>query len=205
MKIKMFIGAALLIAATVMVTTAMIAPQDEKAPGGQEMSEEEMMKAWMEANKITDHHKKLAHMAGEWVAENTHFGPTGDVMGTSTDRAVSTSVLGGRFIQMSYHGSFGPMPFEGMGMLGYDTMTNEFVHVWFDSMSNAPFVSRGKPGDDPKTIKTTGEYKDPASGQMMTNEYITTVISKDEHHLDLWATMGNVRFHQMKIKYTRKK
>lgn len=202
MKFRLFAGAVALVAATVVVTTAMIAPQDEK-PGGGEMTQDEQMKAWITANQPNDHHKKLQEMVGEWSAENTHYNPDGSVMSKTSDSAVNKSILGGRYILQHYSGDFGGMPFEGVGMMGFDNGKNEFVHVWFDNFSTAPMVSRGKAGKNPNQTTTFSEMPGP-TGEMMRMEWVSTIASKDEHELEMWASTPAGRVKQMHIKYKRK-
>lgn len=203
MKIRLFAGALMLVAVTVAATTAMVSPQDEKS--GNDPMQDEQMKAWMEANKLTDLHRQMASSAGEWTAENTQFNDDGTVKGKSIDSCSTEVVLGGRYVKEHYHGKFGPTKFEGVGMLGFDTINKEWVHVWFDNFSTGPSVTRGKPGDDPKVVTLRGAMKDPSTGNEMGMEMVSTIVSNDEHHLDMYAVTPEGRVRNMHIKYTRKK
>ena len=130
---------------------------DDKKPGAGhgEMDMEAVMKEWMALSQPGKMHKFLQGMAGTWDAKaKMWMGGPGTPATESTGRQITKSVLGGRFILDTYVGEFkmpGPggemqsMPFEGIGITGYDNFRNMFVATWADNMwrtqIRAPFVS----------------------------------------------------------------
>ena len=58
------------------------------------------------------------------------------------------SILGGKFIEMEFMGSYMAQSFEGKLIMGYSENKREFEHLWLDNFANEFFVMRGvgKPG-----------------------------------------------------------
>lgn len=150
-------------------------------------------------------HKRLGELAGTFDAKVTiYFGADKNATVTSKGTLTRQMVLGGRFLQESYDGSFGDQPFKGFGLAGYDTNKKKYVSMWVDSMSNAMMTSEGTYDAATKTYHHTGEDIEPVSGKRMKSRDVLKVVSPDEQLLEMYRTPpGGAEFKMMDIRYTR--
>ena len=113
-------------------------------------------------------------------------------------------ILGGRYLRETMHGDTMGMPFDGLGLTGYDNTTGVVTSIWMDSMSTGTIVMTGqweKPG---APLETTGVMTDPATGEQMQLRTVTTFISDDESRFDYYATMpGMAETKMMELHYVR--
>ena len=117
-----------------------VAAQDEMG-GGMQMPE------WTKRTKRTKQHEDLAKMVGTWdVTMKMWMVPDSPPM-ESTGISTGKALLGGNYVQQDFEGSVMGGPFEGVLMLGYDTVDKEFVSVWMDSFHPVMYVGRGTEKD----------------------------------------------------------
>src|SRR4029450_8652344 len=88
----------------------------------------------------------------------------GDKPQQSSGTSSMAWVLGGRFLQQNFKGTWADQPFEGLGSLGYDKVKKEYVSVWMDSMSTALFQGAGQYDPATKTLSETGTFSCPVTG-----------------------------------------
>ena len=170
------------------------------------MSAEEKaaMEAMEKAATPGEPHKKLASMVGTWNATVKMWNAPDAEPAVSKGVSTSTWVLGGRFVQEKFTGSFMGMPFNGMGYTGYDNVTKQYIGSWMDTFSTGMMVSTGKAEGD--TYSFTSKMPDPVSGQMVDTTTKVTVVGKDKHVMEMWAPgPDGKQFRMMEITYTRKK
>jgi UPF0288 family protein (methanogenesis marker protein 3) len=92
-------------------------------------------------------------------------------------------------------------PYEGMGILGFNTTTGEYEHVWMDNYGTGKMWSHGTKAAD-GTITTTADTQC-AMGPMKCR-MITTHVSDNAQHFEMFCTMGGMpEFKMMEIDYTR--
>jgi hypothetical protein len=179
--------------------------QDDKKAGAGQADMDAMMKQMAEMAKPNEHHKALAALEGDWAVENTmQMTPDAQPM-KSTGTSHNKMILGGRFLQGEFKGTFMNMPFEGVGLLGYDPMKKKHVSVWADSMSGGVMTSYGDCDGSCKTITFTDEVDDPSSGKKMPVRYVYTIESKDKYMMEWYETHDGKEFKAMTIVYTRTK
>jgi hypothetical protein len=175
---------AVVLAAGIAVALALPALAQETTTEGQmpQMSEQLMaeMAAWMEANRPGVHHEHLANLAGDWDAVVTWWpDPSGEPV-ASTGAMTSRVVLGGRYLHSTYRGEMMGLPFEGAGIDAYDTIADEYVSLWMDSMTTG--VMRWSGGCNGNgTVRTmVGEMKGP-NGEIVRSKTVTTVRDDDTY------------------------
>jgi hypothetical protein len=67
---------------------------------------------------------------------------------------------------MSKHiGEWSGMPFEGMGLDGYDKGKREYFNVWLDNMGTGIMMLTGHASADGKGVTYTGTSFDPVQGR----------------------------------------
>ena len=91
------------------------------------------------------------------------------------------SILGGRYFRTTIKGDFMGMPFQGLGIDGYDNGKQKHIGAWFDSMGTMMLTSEGTCRDDGRITTTWSEYLDPMSGTTKKMKNVITVES--ENHM----------------------
>lgn len=198
MRIKVALATALLVFCSFAAFAA-----DKKQPP---MSAEEKaaMEAMMKASTPGAAHKKLAQMAGTWNATTKMYNAPGAEPMVSKGVSTNKPVLGGRWIQQTFAGTFMGMPFEGIGYTGYDNVSGQYVGTWMDTMSTGVMTSHGAAEGD--NYKFTSTMPDPVSGKPMETTTRVVVVNKDKHVMEMWMPgPGGQQFKMMEIVYTRKK
>ncbi len=148
--------------ATTPDTTAPASITPAAQPEQMGMPTPEQVKEMMAASAAkAPEHDVLARFAGAWNAEMNFLTAPGADPEVSHAKAEYTAILDGRFVKNHYKGMFkfmgAEMPFEGYGMLGYDTARGEYVTAWCDNLSTSMLVEKGEPGDDADRITVEGQ------------------------------------------------
>ena len=106
----------------------------DKAPKAQEgmpaMSAEEMahMQEYMKLMQPGEAHKGLHYYVGVWdTVTKVWMGGPGTQAMESAGMSTFKSVLGGSWIMEEHTGSMMGMPYNGIGMMGYDNYKNLYV------------------------------------------------------------------------------
>lgn len=175
---------------------------DDGKAGGAMPSEEEMEKMMEVLAKPGDMHRWLAASEGTWDVTAKHYDMKGAVT-ESKGSATIKMILGGRWQEQTYSGSYKGKPFDGFGLTGYDNAKKEFVGYWFDSMGTSAGVSTGQASEDRKTLTMAGSWEMP--GMKMTYRTTLTVKSEKEMVFSVSGSMGGGKeFPMMELAYTRK-
>jgi hypothetical protein len=107
-----------------------------------------------------EHHKAMDKMVGTWKTSiKMWMGPGQPEASTGT--ATYQWILGGRYMQEKQTATMSGMPFEGMGITGYDNAKNQYFNVWLDNMGTGVMNSIGHASADGKGITFTGTTFDP--------------------------------------------
>lgn len=163
------------------------------------------MEAWMKASTPGDAHKKLDNMVGTWDVKVKSWMQPGAPPMESTGTAVNSWVLGGRWIEEKFTGSFMGMPFEGIGYTGYDNIKKQYVGTWMDNMSTAVMMSSGKGGSG-NTYEFTSTMDDPMTGKPATITEKVVFTDADHHTMEMWGPGPDGKMYKsMEIAYSRKK
>lgn len=154
-----------------------LAAQEE----GQEYESPEMaamMEAYMEAGTPGAPHEVLARSAGTWdVTVKMYMGPEPTV---SEATATTEVVMGGRFIRETVEGTFMGQPFHGVGITGYNNTAERYESTWMDNMSTTLYFYTGSANEAGNVLTFTGEFQDPATGQMVKQRTKLEYVSDDE-------------------------
>ncbi len=157
MSIRMIAGIA---AAAVVLTFAAGAGFTEDKPAPKPMSEQELFAKVMELSTPGAMHKNvLPRFVGSWKVAGKTITMMGDIPITGT--AESTSIIGGRYVQMRYEGPFMGGAFEGAGHIAYDNFTKSFQRTWCMTMSSSIEMLTGTWDEKATTLTWRGEIKAP--------------------------------------------
>ncbi len=113
-------------------------------------------------------------------------------------------IMGGRYLQQQVKAEMMGMPFEGMGLWGYDNIKKEHISTWVDSMSTGIMVSRGTDDADGKVFTFNGEYLD-ASGKTRKNKEVLRIQDANKFLAEMYEVGPDGKeFKNMEMVYTRK-
>lgn len=131
---------------------------------GRAQSQQQMDEAMKQAMALATpgpEHQQLSRVIGNWSASiKMYMGPGEPTESRAT--ATYASILGGRYIQGKFNGDFGGMPFEGLGIDGYDNAKKEYVSIWVDNMGTGVMHLTGQPTADGKGIDYAGMCLEPS-------------------------------------------
>jgi hypothetical protein len=114
-------------------------------------------------------------------------------------------ILGGRFLQSDFEGRAIGMPFEGVGILGFDNARRRYVATWIENTSTAIMpVMEGAADDSGKRIAVAGSMDDELTQQPVHVRQVWSIESDDRHRFEMWTTDANgVEFEALEIVFTR--
>jgi len=104
---------------------------------------ETIMARQMELAQLAPEHAQLAKLAGRWERETEFRMGVDQPWQKSQGTSECKLAVGGRYVIESLSGDMMGAPFEGMQILGYDTMAGEYTSIWFDNWSTWAISSRG--------------------------------------------------------------
>lgn len=168
-----------------------------------QMDEKAMMEAMAKIAAPGENHRKLDAFVGNWDTKITMWMMPGAPPTTSTGKSKNAWVMGGRYLEQRFEGTFMGAPFTGLGYTGYDNVTKKWWGTWMDSMSTGIMTSEGKmDGDNSWTFEARSA--DPMSGQMMDVKEKITIKDKDHHSMEMWMPGPDGKmFLSMQIDYSR--
>lgn len=197
--------AAIVFSAAFLVAQAALAAQQAAKPAAKPaMDEKAMMEIYMKAATPGPEHQEMAKMAGNWKLEVTSWMAPGAPPEKSAATAVFEPLLGGRYMRQMVKGEMGGMPYEGMGIEGFDNVSKEKFGVWVDSMGTGAMVSRGKCSAGARSCTMTGSMNDPLTGKPSKVREVMTRSSDNSFTFDMYGPdPAGKEFRMMQIVYTR--
>lgn len=201
MRLRLWIATA---AAAACVTTGLIA--QETKPAAPSAADQAAMEAWAKAATPGDAHKKLAPMVGSFTATVRSWMVPGAPPMESTGTSENKWILDGRWVEQQFHGSFMGMPFDGVGMTGYNNIRKEYTGTWVDNMSTSMMTSRGTADANGKSWKFAVNSDNAMTGKSEMIDETIVVTDEDHHNFEMWGPgPDGKKFKMMEISYTRKK
>ena len=161
------------------------------------------MEAMQKAATPGEAHKKLEATVGTFDTKVKMWMDPSQPPQESTGTAENTWVLGNRWVQTKYEGTFMGQPFSGIGYTGYDNVAKKYVGTWMDTASTGVMTSTGTMKGN--VMSSTATMSDPMSGKTVRSMVRTTVTDNDHHTMEMWDTLPNgKKVKVMEIAYTRK-
>ena len=190
----------------VLASAVMGAEKKAKAAKAGPPDEKAMMEAMAKAGTPGEAHKKLEPMVGTFDTKVKMWMDPSKPAEESSGKTESKWVLGNRFVQENYEGTFMGQPFSGMGYWGYDNITKKYTGTWMDSMGTAMMNSTGKVDASGKVMTYTAMMNDPMTGKLCKITEKVTVADNDHHLMEMWGPdPSGKNYKMMEITYVRKK
>ncbi|PWT70929.1 MAG: hypothetical protein C5B59_19155 [Bacteroidetes bacterium] len=160
-----------------------------------------MMMAYMTPGDV---HQMMAKSAGTWTGNITMWMNPNAQPTTMTCDAKTEMILGGRYLQAKNTGNMMGMPFEGIGVTGFDNAKKVFVSTWIDNFGTGIMYMEGTWDPATKTINFTGKMVDPTTGKDVPVRETLQFIDDNTQLFEMFLTGQGKEFKTMQIKYTRK-
>ena len=124
---------------------------------------QDMMKQMMNAATPGLPHKIFESFVGNWNYTSKWWDSADGKPQMSSGESQIKMILGGRFIQHNTHGKSMGMPFNGMGLTGYNNLTAKYETLWLDTMSTGMMRGEGTFDESTQTLTDSGEFSCPLS------------------------------------------
>lgn len=176
--------------------------QEKKKPGMPEMDPAKMMEMYAKYNAPGEAHAHFAKAVGVWETETKMWMGPGEPS-VSQGKSKMQMLLDGRYLMEHYLCASPEMPFEGVGINGYDNHSKKYFSIWLDSLSTGYVVMEGTRDDTTKTTTYVGEYDDPFMGPSKVKSTMCEV-SDDQCVMKMYRVLPDGQEQQsMEITYTR--
>jgi hypothetical protein len=207
MKVRNSLAGVLALGMAILASdAAMGADKNKKAAKAGPPDEKAVMEAMAKAGTPGEAHKKLEPMVGTFDTKAKMWMDPSKPAEESSGKTESKWVLGNRFVQENYEGTFMGQPFSGMGYWGYDNITKKYTGTWMDSMGTAMMNSTGKVDASGKVMTYTAMMNDPMTGKLCKITEKVTVADNDHHTMEMWGPdPSGKNYKMMEITYIRKK
>lgn len=171
-----------------------------------QLTQDQISKAVEDAARPGEAHIRLNDLVGKWSTESKfYYSPDGKPE-VSKGSAVHKWVLGKRYIEEKFDGSWMNKPFSGIGYLGYDNVKKKYVSSWVDSSSTGIMSNEGRFNEQTNSLELDTIITCPVTGESKKGKSVTKIISKDQHVFEMYdfdASGKEVKM--MEIVYKRKK
>jgi hypothetical protein len=164
------------------------------------------MQAYLESQAPGEHHEHLAPLVGSFDAQVKHWMDPALPPEESTGVLENTWALGGRFVLSQFEGVELGQPFQGLGLLGYDTVKHKHVGTWADSMGTFVWpIATGECSDGGEVITMSRVMTDPMTGGLVKLRDVTSLADPDRITYEIFATHpGRDEVRMLQATYVRR-
>jgi hypothetical protein len=165
------------------LAVAAFAGDEKKA--AQQQPDAAAMQAMMAAMQPGEHHEHLKKLVGNYDYTIKMWMDPSAPPQESTGKRTAELLLGGRYLEEKFTGNFMGMPFEGVGLMGYDNVNKQYVGTWIDNMSTGIMSMHGT--CDKGTWNMTGESTDPMTGKKMTTRSVVKIVDDNTFTMEMFG------------------
>ena len=159
--------------------------QEDAAGAAQETSaaQAEMMKQWQVIAAPGKPHEALKPLEGKWSSVTKMWMAGPDSPATESQGVAEYKwILGGRYLQETFEGRLMGMPYNGIGLLGYDNYKKKYTSCWVDSASTSMLTSEGLLDRTGKVLTFFGTMDEWLTGEHdKAVKYVFRIINDDKH------------------------
>jgi len=167
-------------------------------------SPEQMMEIMTKYATPGDHHKHLEWMVGAWTTKSSFWPAPGAPPLESAGKARHSSLLGGRFVRVTYEGDFSGQLFTGEGTVGYDKFKNKYVESWQDNFGTMMLYATGECDGQGKVRIMRGDVDDVMAGKPSWFREVYRFDGPDRYTLEMWGPGPDGKeFRAFEIVHTR--
>lgn len=200
------IGVAIGAIAIADTTTRPAAPGDMKLPPGWT---QEAMQACIAAGTPGKNHEFLTHGAGVWRGTCTMWmAPDTDPLPSHSNTTTVTPIMDGRYVRVEMEGEMPGMgPYKGLGVYGFDNVTQQFVSSWIDNHGTGIGTGIGALSSDRKVLTWKFTFNCPREKKAVTFREVETITGPDTKTLEMFNTDAKTgkEYKMMRIELTRER
>jgi hypothetical protein len=175
------------------------------AQEGTEAQAQAEQDAWMKAAQVGIHHAHLKALAGSWEYTSKMWESPSAPPTESKGTCERSMILGDRYLYEDYKGDFMGMPFNGIGITGYDNINEQYQSAWMDNMSTAIMTGSGTCSDDGKKLTMKMFYTDPMTKKTGTMRMVSTLTDPTTQLSEYYGEgPDGTEFKMMEFTMTRK-
>ncbi|MDZ4658564.1 MAG: DUF1579 domain-containing protein [Bythopirellula sp.] len=206
---RFLLRAVLLVVGVNALTTLALAQATQEAAAPMQLPNgwtAEDMQAMMSAATPGEMHKHLAGDVGTWTCKTQMWMMPGGEPVSSGGTSKVTPLLDGRFIMCEMKGEMPGMgPFNGLGIYGFDNVSQKFVANWLDNMGTGIMNGTGELSADGKTLTWEFTGNCPITKKPMVMREVETVTGPNTKTLEMFGPDPKTgkEFKMMEIQLTR--
>jgi hypothetical protein len=179
---------------------------DHRAKGSSAPDEAEMTARWMAFMTPGAEHKVLDSKVGKWSTHVSWWMDESSPPGESDGTCEIQWVLGGRYLSEHDEGTAMGMPFQGMGISGYDNLKKKYVTGWVDNMGTGIMTAEGTYDAAKKTFTYMGSGPDLVQEKYVRVRTVETMVDANHFKVEMYGPDPKGKeFRTMEIVYTRVK
>ncbi|HUO08189.1 MAG TPA: DUF1579 domain-containing protein [Phycisphaerae bacterium] len=181
---------------------AAVQPQMKLPPGWTQ----EDMQATIAAATPGKMHEFLQKDVGIWKGKNTMWMSPGADPVSSDSTATLTPMMGGRFVKCEVAGEMPGMgPYTGLGIYGFDNVSQKFVYMWIDNSSTGIANGTGDLSSDGKTLTWNITFNCPITKKPQTIREVDTFTGPDSKTIEMFGAdpKSGKEFEMIKVELTR--
>ena len=151
--------------------------------------------------RVTKHHNLLLKSVGAWTATMTSPMANGPSKGSEVNE-----MLGELWLTTHFKGQFLGSPFEGRGLMGYDTTKKKYVGVWIDTTTDTMSIGEGTYEADRNAIVMKYPGKDQVTQKDIVERHVLKFIDADTRQFRILVPGPDAKHSQeiLKIVYKKK-
>jgi hypothetical protein len=184
-------------------TKAGAAPEVKLPPGWTQAD----MQACMLAGTPGKMHEHLAKGAGTWQGKQSMWMPGSTDAMTSQCSSTITPIMDGRYTKVEVSGEMPGMgPYTGLGIYGFDNVSQKFVSTWIDNHSTGTMIGTGELSPDGKTLAWQFTYNCPITKKPTVMRQVETCTGENAMTIEMFGPdpKSGKEFKMMTIELTRK-
>jgi len=222
MKKKSVVAISALLGVLVLFSSRVVSQEKPGANAGGPQPAQEQIKAmqegmrkWMATIRPGKQHKLLEAFIGSWdTTTKMWWGGPGSPPVVTQGRSDVKWVLGKRFIMEEHHGKMvmpdetGAMkkvPYEGIGMTGYNNGRNVFESSWTSNLGTEMLTMRGGVDPSGKVFRSFGQMDELMIGVIgRTVKYVNRIVNEDKHVFEIIDLHAGDDYKVVEITYVRR-
>jgi len=218
MSYAKFVAAAVALVGTVavgIVAAQQNAAKDSKAAAAPQMPPgmqlppgwtAEDMQAGMAAATPGKMHERLAADVGEWTGKSTMWMYPGAEPSVSDCTSRVTSLFEGRYVKCDMTGQMMGMPYNGLGIYGFNNTTQKLQATWIDNCTTEILTGTGELSPDGKTITWNYNFNCPINKKMVVLREVHKITGPNSQTMEIYSPdpKTDKEFKMMSIELTRK-
>lgn len=176
-----------------------------KASIALQLTPQQIQANMQEAGTPGQPHEILKKLAGNWNAEVKMWMDPSGKPEVSKGKAKNELIFNGRFLQMSYKGTFMGQPFEGQGVTGYDNVAKKYFSTWIDTMSTSMMHAEGYGDATGNSLTFAANFVCPMTRESINAEDVYTLVDKNHFRYEMYQVKDGTKFKSLEINYSRSK